>query len=318
MRAQSRRTFLGSLAGASALALVGTEASLAADLAKLEIIDTHTHFYDPTRPEGIPWPSPGSKELYRRVLPADFEKLTGPLGVTGTVVVEASDRVEDNQWVLDLMPKNKVLVGLVGHLDPGSEHFKKHFARFAANPRFRGLRISNSLLKSSLDQPAFLKDLEQLAGKKLVLDVNGGPDLLLDVARLAKAVPELIVSVNHLANVAIDGKTPPADWLKGLEAVTPFKQVSSKVSALVEGAARNGKKAPSDPEFYRPVLDAAWQAFGSDRLMFGSNWPVSERAADYPTLLGIVQHYFNARGKEVAARFFAGTARHVYRWPNIV
>ncbi|MDQ1316881.1 MAG: L-fuconolactonase, partial [Candidatus Poribacteria bacterium] len=66
------------------------------------IIDTHTHFYDPTRTQGAPWPDPNDKVLYRRVLPADYKDLAVPQGVSGTIVVEASEWIEDNQWILDL------------------------------------------------------------------------------------------------------------------------------------------------------------------------------------------------------------------------
>ena len=66
------------------------------------IIDTHTHFYDPTRPEGVPWPNPDDDVLYRRVMPDDYKALAVPEGATGTVVVEASKWLDDNQWILDL------------------------------------------------------------------------------------------------------------------------------------------------------------------------------------------------------------------------
>ena len=66
------------------------------------IIDTHTHFYDPTRPEGVPWPPADNELLYRTVLPEHHRALAAPEGVTGTVVVEASAWLADNQWILDL------------------------------------------------------------------------------------------------------------------------------------------------------------------------------------------------------------------------
>ena len=73
------------------------------------IIDTHTHFYDPTRPQGVPWPPPAERTLYRRVLPPEFVAVSQPHGVTATVVVEASPWLEDNQWVLDLATDNPVI-----------------------------------------------------------------------------------------------------------------------------------------------------------------------------------------------------------------
>src|SRR3954463_3661175 len=86
-----------------ALALV--QAPAAQEKPKLDIIDTHTHFYDPTRPQGVPWPGKGDKKLYRPVLPSEYKQLAKPFGVVGTIVVEASPWVEDNQWLLDLAAK---------------------------------------------------------------------------------------------------------------------------------------------------------------------------------------------------------------------
>src|SRR5262245_55089403 len=95
----SRRTFLKAAALASAGGIAGCATPSASDTA---IIDTHTHFYDPTRPQGVPWPPKSDGLLYRPVYPDEFRKLAAPHGVSGTVVVEASPWLEDNQWVLDL------------------------------------------------------------------------------------------------------------------------------------------------------------------------------------------------------------------------
>lgn len=140
----SRRDFV--LAGLTTTVGACVPSTLRAN-ASLQIVDTHTHFYDPTRPEGVPWPGKNDKSLYRPVLPDDYKAIAKPHGVTGTVVVEASPWVEDNQWVLDLVEKDPFVLGLVGNLTPGKEDFRKHLARFAKNSRFRGIRVNASALK---------------------------------------------------------------------------------------------------------------------------------------------------------------------------
>jgi predicted TIM-barrel fold metal-dependent hydrolase len=84
------------------------------------MIDTHIHLYDPTRPQGVPWPAKTDALLYKPMLPETFAAMVRPLGITGAIVVEASAWVEDNQWVLDLAKEHRVIVGLVGHLEPGA------------------------------------------------------------------------------------------------------------------------------------------------------------------------------------------------------
>jgi predicted TIM-barrel fold metal-dependent hydrolase len=317
-RAASRRDLLKNLGqgalGLSAGSLLLERLALAADTeakAAPPIVDTHTHFFDPTRPEGVPWPSKQS-ELYRKVLPADFLAVAAPHGVNATIVVEASSWLEDNQWLLDLAERETSILGIIGRLTPGEERFAGDLARFTKNGLFRGFRVSAAQVKQGLNQPAFMADLGRMADRGLTLDVNGSPEMLPDVERLSKGLPNLRIVVEHVANVEIDGKAPPADWLRGMEAVAKHDHASCKVSALVEGAGRGGRTAPADVEFYRPLLDALWSAFGPDRLMYGSNWPVSARAADYGTVFRIASAYFREKGKPESEKFLGGNALKIY------
>ncbi|MEX1028173.1 MAG: amidohydrolase family protein, partial [Candidatus Paceibacterota bacterium] len=286
-----RRTFLaGSLSGAVACGFAprgANDVCLAADAPRgldtgLDVVDCHTHFYDPTRPEGIPWPAEGSP-LYRTVLPKHLREVKQFRPVTGTVIVEASPRVEDNAWLLDLASDDPFIVGIVGRLHPGEADFAKHLKRFAANPLFRGIRISVQLLTTLLDRQE-LSDLELLADHDLALDVNGGPETPAALARLAQRLPALRVVLNHMGNVRITPDAPPSQWKAGIQAAAEHANVFCKISALVEGAARGNEKAPSELDFYRPYIDVVWNAFGDSRVIYGSNWPVSDRAADYQTV----------------------------------
>jgi predicted TIM-barrel fold metal-dependent hydrolase len=278
---------------------------------KIEIIDTHTHFFDPTRPEGVPWPSKNDKVLYRSVLPPEYRKLASPFGVVGTVVVEASPWVEDNQWLLELAEKDSFLVGIVGRLETSSDAFEKNLKRFAKNPLYRGIRISHNELKKGLEGN-IVDRCKLLIDNDLELDVNGGPDMPADVAILAGKLPKLRIVINHCANLKIDGKEPPRPWLEGMAAASKHPNVFCKVSALVEQTGQ--KEAPKDVEYYRPVLDALWTRFGEQRLIFGSNWPVSERGAPFETVVTIVRDYFTARSARAASRFFLGNSQVAYGW----
>ena len=145
------------------------------------IIDTHTHFYDPTRPEGVPWPNPNDEVLYRRVMPEDYKALAVPEGATGTVVVEASKWLEDNQWILDLAAEEPFIVGFVGHLEPTAD-FEDNLNRFSANPLFRGIRLGGGHLQAIGDR-TFLASIEKLAAKELTLDLLINPEALSSLPR---------------------------------------------------------------------------------------------------------------------------------------
>jgi len=311
----NRREFLRSGA-AGIVALDGATSLRAAEPDPPPAMDTHTHFYDPKRPQGVPWPGKNDKLLYRTVLPAEFKELTRKFNVRSTIVVEASPWVEDNQWLLDLAAKEPFIAGIVGHLDPGGDDFAKNFERFARDPLFRGIRVNHTELRKGLEQKKYLDHLNLLAKQDRELDVNGGPDMPADVARLTKLLPELRIVINHEANVTIDGKPAPKAWRDGLSAAAEGKHVFCKVSALVEGTRRNKGDAPDDVEFYRPVLDALWEVFGADRLIYGSNWPVSESAAPYSRAHQIVLTYFQKRGAGAVEKYLMRNALAAYKPPE--
>jgi L-fuconolactonase len=226
--------------------------------ALLPILDTHTHFYDPQRPGGVRWPSKDDALLYRSVLPPEYETLARPLGIQATVIVEASPDPEDNDWVLALMPRHSVLRGVIGHLSPADPGFPAQWTRWSRRPGFLGIRTGGWDGPLDTSRPGFVEHCRRVAADRRVLEVLVGPEQLPEVVRLARAIPDLVVVVDHCANVRIDGKAPPGDWLKGMDALADCPRVHVKVSGLVEGSGRDHGDAPSDAAFYQPVLDALW------------------------------------------------------------
>ena len=315
-----RNWIVGSIAGAASVAgsLASPAAfgvrSLIADepVAALDIIDCHTHFYDPSRPEGVPWPTRGTP-LYRTVLPKDFCELKQFRQVTGTVIVEASYRVEDNAWLLELAKDDPFIVGIVGNLTPDTPDFAGHVKRFASNPLFRGIRISAKLLQELL-QKKNIEDLKLLADHDLELDVNGGPDTPETIAELAPMLPSLRVVLNHIGNVRVTSEVPPTDWQTAIRASAKFPNVFCKISALVEGAARDGQTAPDDLAFYKPYIDVVWDAFSENRVIYGSNWPVSDMAASYEMLQRLVMEYAAEKGATATQKFCSLNAKVAYKW----
>ncbi len=288
-----RRTFLG------------TAAALPAFAGRQRILDTHTHFYDPSRAQGVPWPSKDNPALYRTVLPSEFQKLTTPLGVEGTIVVEASPWLEDNQWILDLAQHHPVIRGFVGHLEPGRPGFAANLDRFRQHLLFLGIRIGGALLSKELGNPAFLEDMKRLADAGLGLDVLGGPAPYADTARLSDRVPGLRIVLNHLPNDA--PKDPSA-----LSALRNRPNVYGKVSGVLR---RIDGHVPRDAAFYRESLDELWAAFGEDRLVYASNWPVSDLVAPYRQILGVVQSYFAFKGPAAAEKYFWRNGHSAYGVP---
>ena len=306
----SRRSFLRN---AAVLASAQAVPCLHALTPERRIIDCHTHFYDPNRPEGVPWPGKESP-LFRRVLPDDWMAVAGSHGVTETVVVEASPWVEDNQFLLDLAAKDKRLLGIIGNLDPTVPEFASQVKRFAANSLYRGIRVSSAKAAEPANETAYDAGLKALAGAGLVLDINGGPSTPGIAARLAARHPDLTIIINHCGNPGDAALPLPEEWKAGIVAAAKQSNVFIKISALVEGVKGEPGKAPADPAYYRPVIDPIWEAFGPDRCIYGSNWPVSDRGASYGTVIGIVEAYFNENGSDSAEKYFSKNSQIAYRW----
>lgn len=275
------------------------------------IIDTHTHFYDPERPQGIPWPPKDNTLLYRQVLPQHFRDLATPLGITGTIVVEASVWLEDNQWILDQAANDPIIVGFVGNLDPSDSDFESHLDRFSANPLFRGIRLGGGRIKNfSLDD---LYDVvKKLADRDLEVDLLIRTPELDAAAKLAARIPELRIVLNHIAHVPVNGQTPDPDWVSGIRAIAQHPNVFMKGSAFAEMA--TDQPAPNEVSYYVPTLDVLWDTFGEDRIIYGSNWPVCERAASYETVFHIVSEYFKNKGPEAIEKYFWKNAKTAYKW----
>jgi predicted TIM-barrel fold metal-dependent hydrolase len=146
------------------------------------------------------------------------------------------------------------------------------------------------------------------------LDLVGGMEILPFANRLAGEVPDLRIVIDHLAGVAVDGLAPPANWAVQMRALVRRRNVFCKISGLVEGTGRSDGSAARDVEFYRPVLDGMCEMFGPERLIYGSNWPVSERFAPLATVHGIVADYFRGRGRPAEEQVFSRSAKAAYRW----
>jgi len=143
--------------------------------------------------------------------------------------------------------------------------------------------------------------------------VHSPPAWVAQADRLARLVPSLRLIINHVANAEVTGKQPAEEWRRMMETLSAHQQVFMKVSGLVEGTKRGNGDAPADVEFYRPVLDVLWKLFGVDRLIYASNWPVSERFAPLGRVQQIAMSYFAEKGQAALDKVFWKNAQVAYR-----
>jgi L-fuconolactonase len=304
----NRRTFIQT----AALLAAGFGRAASAPPRPARLLDAHVHFYDPARPAGVPWPPKSDALLYRTTMSDDFRRAAAAQPADGVIVVEASEWVEDNQWVLDLAARDPLIVGVVGSLRPGTPDFAGQLKRFATNPLFRGIRFRAGSLGKLLDEPGVVADLRRLAEHGLTFDVHAAPAWVAEAPRVARLLPDLRLVINHVAGARVDGRAPPEDWMRTIGELATRPNVWMKVSGLVEGTGRTNGDAPAEPGTYRPVLDALWNAFGAERLIYASNWPVCGRFAPLARVQQIALDYVASKGPAALDRVFWHNARAAY------
>ena len=274
-------------------------------------VDAHVHFYDPSREGGVVWPEEKHKLLYRTVLPKDFLKSAESHGVRESILVEASPRIEDNQWLLDLADENPSILGVVGNLPVGDLEFRGNLELFAKNPLFRGIRIQEKDL-IELSGTSFVEDLRFVASKGLSLDVLGGSAMLPNIVKLTEAVPSLRIIINHFPFDASTDLFVRDAAERAMENLATRPNVFAKVSNIVRKLAPEFQHAAT----YRSRLDHLWKTFGPNRLLYGSNWPVSTHIAPYSTAISIFKEYLDELPAEQSEKFFWRNSRVAYDWKD--
>ncbi|MCA9212359.1 MAG: amidohydrolase family protein [Planctomycetales bacterium] len=280
---------------AIALLASGASSSAADEVDKIPVIDTHIHLYDTGRPEGVPWPPESDKVLYRPVLPKDFDAIAKQNGITATVIVEASEWIPDNKWVLDLVAHDpKKYKGLVGSLEVGTPDFAKHLKELSKDKRYVGIRLRERPRGEQFFNDDVWRDLKLLSDMDQTLDVLMFNFSLDDVAMIAERLPKLKILINHVAGSNVDGKPVDPDWQKGVKKAAAHPNVYCKISGLFQQSHRS--PSPTDVAFYKPTLDVLTNEFGEDRLVYGSNWPVTMRGGSYGDFKKVVIDYYRPRG----------------------
>jgi L-fuconolactonase len=225
--------------------------------------------------------------------------------------------VPDNQWNLDVTANDKDLYrGVVGNLSKviGTDEFAPLFEKLCRDERYVGYRLSDQYQKTLTDEFYRHLELTAKAGRTIDLLLKDNAYSLEDAAEIARRVPKLKIILDHFGNVELTDRPLDPEWVKRFRAVAKHPNVSCKVSALYGRV--KPQPAPKDLAFYKPLLDLAVDAFGEDRLVFGSDWPVSEATAGYAAVVDLAKGYFADKGPAVADKVFRRNAAKFYGIPE--
>ncbi|MCR9118278.1 MAG: amidohydrolase, partial [bacterium] len=244
---------------------------------------------------------------------SDFSEQVGDVPVTGAVVVEASDRFDDNIWVLKKIEDEPRCLAFVGNIDPYRIDFTEQLQRLCEYSKFVGLRARNSD-PIDYEDARVVANFRKLAKAGLSLDMltNGGGFLGVQaIERVAAAIPDLTIIVDHILGYDVDGNPPSDEWLAAVDQLAAHANVVCKVSGLFERS--QTQPAPHEIDVYRSAIEMLWERFGSERLIFGSNWPVLKKSGDYASVVQLLNAYFSEKGDDACQRYFWKNAIEAYR-----
>ncbi|MEQ1535150.1 MAG: amidohydrolase family protein [Burkholderiaceae bacterium] len=283
------------------------------------MIDAHFHSWQLSRGD-YGWLTPEIGPIYRDVSVADWQKLAQPLGITGGVLVQAAPTVAETLHLLTLAEEHPVVLGglwVIGWVDFTATDAVSQIEQLTKHPKLKGLRP----MLHDLPDPAWILQpnvqpaLAAMEKLGLVFDALIRPVHLPHILKIAERYPKLSIVIDHCAKPEIARGADAAwqPWADGMAALATLPNVSCKLSGLLTEAGKT-------PEFNtcKSWAEYVLQVFGSERMMWGSDWPVLELAGDYrqwfEDALFLTKLVFkNQTNIHIQVNIFNNNAKRIYK-----
>ncbi len=271
-------------------------------------IDAHQHYWKIARGD-YDWMGPPVAPIIRDYLPADLQPHLKAAGIEKTVLVQAAATVAETEFMLELAEGEASIGGVVGWIDLDAPDAPAVLKRLAGHQKFRSIRP----MLQDIDDTFFILAehrvavLEALPSLGLTFDALVQPRHLPVIAALADRLPELKIVVDHGAKPFIAmGVIEP--WASDMAALAKRQNVFAKISGLLTEAGADRSAAA-----LKPYVETLLSAFGPERLMFGSDWPVVELAATYDDWWRVANELTAGLSEAGRKAIFGGTAARFYR-----
>lgn len=274
------------------------------------IIDSHQHYWTLARSD-YAWLTERAGSIFRDFGPEDLSPHLESCSVGRTVVVQATDTVEETRFLLEMSDRHKTIAAVVGWLDMHDADMPRLLADIATHPKLRGVRP----MLQSIDRTDWILDeraapsLKQLEHFGLSFDALIQPRHLPVIADLADRLRDLPIVINHMAKPKMKkNRAPDQLWCDGMSDCAQRDNVFVKLSGMMtlfEG--------PVDRRAIYAHIDHVMGCFGPQRVMFGSDWPVSNLACDYSEWFAIVQDYIAPMSEAEQVAILGATAAKFYK-----
>ncbi|MCF6231495.1 MAG: amidohydrolase family protein [Rhodobacteraceae bacterium] len=276
-------------------------------------IDAHQHFWQPLRGD-YDWMPQDNLILNRAYGPSDLAPALARHAIDGTVVVQAAATVQETEYMLGMADATPLIKGIVGWINFDDPSDLAHLERFAAHPKFLGVR---PMIQDIPDVNWMLREDVQWAFHAVVdlglsFDALGFPEHLPNFLTLVANYPEMRVVYDHCMKPRIGdqraGQDAFSQWADGMSRLADMTNGCCKFSGLVTEA---GDGWAIDD--LRPFAEHVLNAFGAKRIMWGSDWPVCRLQAEYSDWHDIAQDLTRGLSEPERAEIFGGTAARFYR-----
>ncbi|UKJ05873.1 amidohydrolase family protein [Solitalea lacus] len=261
------------------------------------IIDSHQHFWK-YNTKNHAWITDEMSVIKRDFMPDDLIPLLAANMIDGCVAVQADQTEDETHFLLNLAEEHKFIKGVVGWVDFRSEDIDARLEYFSNFKKLKGFRhiVQAEPQEDFLLGKAFCNGIGSLKKYRFTYDLLVFPKQLPYVLSFVKLYPDQLFVVDHLAKPYIkSGKID--EWRKDIIALAQFSNVHCKLSGMVTEANWSNWKTID----FKPYVDVVLESFGIDRVMFGSDWPVSLLAASYDQcyeLLHNLTHHLSSNEKD--------------------
>lgn len=282
------------------------------------IIDTHTHFKGA---EQVALEAKTTKRAPQNTLgqvktPDDYRPLADRLKIQATVIVEAveQEHPQHNDWVL-AQAKSDLVCGYIARGDLASADFLTNYERYLKSGYLRGYRFRMNELRGYLKSDVARANLKRLEKDGMVVDLLIGSEHASDVITLAKDYPKMTIVIDHCFRFRlVDGKISP-EWKAAVESCGKLPNVHIKLSSILNfvGSQPFAEPAPTDLKTYAPVLQACFDAFGEDRVVFATNWAVCTHYGKVDDVVRIVAEFLKSQSETALRKGMRDNAIRIFK-----
>ena len=271
-------------------------------------VDSHQHFwkFDPVRDC---WITDEMAIIQKDFLPADFQSVLGKNNFDGSVVVQSDQSENENEFQLKNAEENDFIKGVVGWVDLQANDIEEQLVRYSSFKKMKGFRhvLQGETDRSFMLKPEFMNGISKLEKFGFTYDILIYADQLRFIPEFVGAFINQKFVIDHLAKPQIKNREI-SEWKNEIQKIARFENVYCKISGMVTEA--DWKHWKQDD--FVPYVDVVIEAFGPERIMYGSDWPVCLVAASYEQTLGIVGEYFSSFSETEQELFFGKNAIQFY------